>query len=52
MQDIIIGGIFLVVFGIFVKFIYRVIGDDADKVHGCCAGGMAIEEKEKIESQP
>lgn len=49
MQDIIIGGLFLVVFGIFMKFIYRIIGDDAKKVHGCCAGGMVIEKEEKSE---
>lgn len=49
MQDYIIGGIFLIVFGLFVRFIYRIIGDDADKVHGCCAGGMIIEEKDKTE---
>jgi hypothetical protein len=49
MQDILIGGLFLVVFGLFMRFVYRIIGDDAEKVHGCHAGGMLIKQEEEEE---
>jgi hypothetical protein len=49
MQDILIGALFLVAFGGLMVFIYRIIGEDANKVHGCCAGGMVIEEDKKTE---
>lgn len=51
MSDIFVVVLFLVAFSGLIFIIYRIIGDDADKVHGCCSGGMVIEEKEKIESQ-
>lgn len=49
MIDIFVVGLFLVAFGGLVFIIYRIIGDDADKVHGCCAGGMMIEKDDKTE---
>jgi hypothetical protein len=49
MQDFLIVALFLIAFGGLMFFIYRIIGEDAKKVHGCCAGGMVIEEEDKTE---
>ena len=49
MQDFLIVALFLIAFDGLMFFIYRIIGEDAKKVHGCCAGGMVIEEEDKTE---
>ncbi len=51
MIDYLIGGLFLVVFAAVMVVIYRIIGEDAKKVHGCCAGGMVIEDKKDAEAR-
>ena len=49
MEDILIGGLFLIAFSVLMIFIYRIIGDDAKKVHGCCAGGIETEKEKTSE---
>lgn len=46
MQDIISVLIFLIAFSALMIVIYRIIGEDSKKVHGCCAGGMKVEKEE------
>ena len=49
MQDLLIVGLFLIAFTFLMIFIYRIIGEDVKKVHGCHAGGMKLKEEEKSE---
>lgn len=49
MNDILVVGLFLIVFSGLMIVIYRIIGEDAKKVHGCCAGGMVVNQEEKSE---
>jgi hypothetical protein len=46
MQDIIAVVIFLIAFTALMIVIYRIIGEDVHKVHGCHAGGMKVEKEE------
>jgi hypothetical protein len=48
-KDIIIFVVFIIAFSGLMVFVYRIIGEDANKVHGCCSGGMVIEEDKKTE---
>jgi hypothetical protein len=46
MNDILIVGVFLIAFGGLMVWIYRILGEDAKKVHGCQAGGMILEKND------
>lgn len=47
MDDILVVALFLIAFSGLMIVIYRIIGDDAKKVHGCCTGGMVVNQEEK-----
>lgn len=49
MQDILTVVLFLIVFTALMIFIYKIIGEDVKKVHGCHAGGMKLKEEVKSE---
>lgn len=49
MQDIITVSLFLIAFTALMIFIYRIIGEDVNKVHGCHAGGMKSDKEENSE---
>lgn len=47
MNDIMILVVFMIAFGGLMVGIYRILGEDTKKVHGCHAGGMIIGKKEE-----
>lgn len=49
MQDIITVLLFIIAFTGLMVFIYRIIGEDVTKVHGCHAGGMKTEDEKTSE---
>lgn len=49
MNDILAVILFLIGFTALMIVIYRIIGEDAKKVHGCAAGGMKLNEEKKPE---
>lgn len=49
MNDMFVVVLFLIAFSALMVVIYKIIGEDAKKVHGCHAGGMKVNEDTKTE---
>ncbi len=49
MNDMFVVVLFLIAFSALMVVIYKIISEDAKKVHGCQAGGMKVNEDKKTE---